>query len=218
MNAPHPTTRLPLVRVLSRRLTPVLAALPVSANQITALSLVAGLAAAWVLARPGPWSGLLAGALLVLCYVLDNCDGEIARMKGQCTRFGMHFDTFVDWLVHSAFFLGLGLGWSRLTGEPAWLLLGAAAAAGGTVNYVLGLVLDRDEDGSGAPAGEPAGPRNRREWVLFAFRELSRADFCFIVLGLGALGLQWVLLPAGAIGAQVYWMTRFFRASRRFHV
>ena len=34
-----------------------------------------------------------------MTYVLDNCDGEIARLKDQCSTFGMWFDTLVDWIV-----------------------------------------------------------------------------------------------------------------------
>jgi hypothetical protein len=45
--------------------------------------------------------------------------------------------------------------------------------------------------------------------VVFAFRELTRADFCFIVLALVLFDVVWVLLPAAAVGAQVYWLTRF---------
>ena len=55
-------------------------------------------------------------------------------------------------------------------------------------------------------------------WVIYFYRELSRADFCFLVLLLALLGGLWVLLPAGAIGAQIYWMTQFVRGARQFHV
>ena len=55
-------------------------------------------------------------------------------------------------------------------------------------------------------------------WVIYFLRELSRADFCFLVLFLALFGGLWVLLPAGAIGAQIYWMTQFVRGARQFHV
>lgn len=215
-------TLLPFVRHLSVRVTPVLARLPVSANQVTAASLVLGLAAAVAVSVEGRAAGMAAGLLLVLCYVLDNCDGEIARLKNQCSRFGMHFDTFVDWIVHAAFFLGLGFGVERTTGEALWPWLGGAAAAGGTFNYLLGLVLPvsaQQSDAAEATAGAgDAHPRGVGAWIVFAFRELTRADFCFIVLALGALDGLWVLLPAGAIGAQLYWLTRFFKGTGAYHV
>lgn len=217
------TMPLPLIRHLSRPLTPVLARLPITANQVTAASLALGLAAAWAVARGTPGGAIVAGALLVACYVLDNCDGEIARLKGQCSAFGAHFDSLVDWAVHTAFFIGLGLGVEVATNDDIWTWLGLAAGAGGTINYILTLwFAARDSFGGDAdPAvGEQgaSGPQNVPEWILFAFRELSRADFCFIVLALALADLLWVLLPMGAIGAQVYWLTQAIRRTREFHV
>lgn len=204
----------PLIRLISRPVTGILIRLPVSANQVTAASLVFGLGSAWAAAR-GSWeSDVAAGILMVVAYVLDNCDGEIARIKNQCSVFGMHFDSFVDWAVHTAFFWGLGVGMSASSGIEFWNWLGIAAAAGGTINYGLGYVL-----GPGPTTAESIrSPVTIGDWTLFAFRELTRADFCFIVLGCAVFDVLWVLLPAGAIGAQAYWLTALFKRSREFHV
>jgi hypothetical protein len=61
-------------------------------------------------------------------------------------------------------------------------------------------------------------PESWQQHFIYAFRELSRADFCLIVLLLAPFGALWLLLPAGAIGAQVYWLTGFMRGADRFHV
>jgi phosphatidylglycerophosphate synthase len=194
--------------------TGLLARLPVSANQVTAASLVLGLGAAWAAAEATHGWAIASGLLMVGAYILDNCDGEIARLKMQCFSFGMHFDSFVDWAVHTALFWGLGVGTSAATGDAFWNWLGLAAAMGGTINYALGYIL-----GAGPTTAESARPPvTAGEWVLFMFRELTRADFCFIVLALGLIDALWVLLPAGAIGAQVYWMTALIKRSREFHV
>jgi len=204
----------PLIRRVSRPVTDVLVRLPVSANQVTAVSLLFGLGAAWALTL-GRWeSDLAAGACLFVAYVLDNCDGDIARLKNQCSRFGMYFDSFVDWAVHTAFFVGLGVGVEAATDEAIWLWLGLAAGAGGTFNYALGFMFDAPDQ---APE-HSRRPATIGEWLLFAFRELTRADFCFIVLALAVFDVLWVLLPAGAIGAQVYWVTALFKRSREYHV
>ena len=169
------------------------------------------------------------GVMLVLCYILDNCDGEIARIKDQCSTFGMHYDSFVDFIVHVGFFAGLGVGVAGSTGQEAWLWMGMAAAAGGTVNYVISLFFAAktrrkhedagDYDPTGRLAAEkPVTPEKWQEWAVFILRELSRADFCFIVLGLALFDLTWVLLPAGAVGAQVYWAALFIRNVNEFHV
>ncbi len=207
----------PLVRHLSDVVTPLLFRLPISANQITSASLLVGLTAAWLLTK-GDWiANVEAAGLFVVAYILDNCDGEIARLKSQCSTFGRHFDTFVDWAVHTAFFLGLGVGAAAAMDAEYWRWLGWAAAAGGTINYVLGFVLDRFDSTEGEAGLDNATPEGAFEWIIFAFRELSRADFCFLVLALALGDVLWVLLPAGAVGAQVYWMMQFVKRARRFH-
>jgi len=210
----------PLVRFLSAPVTRLLAKTPVSANQVTGLSLVVGIAAAWYV-RLGDHRWLVVGALLFVgCYILDNCDGEIARLKNQCSSFGMHFDTAVDWIVHSLFFAALGIGHATLTGEEFWKWMGWIAAAGGTINYVLGLifgVLDNQGTDNDEQQQPESGPEGVLQWFIFIFRELTRADFCFLVLALAAFDVLWVLLPAGAIGAQVYWLLLCVKSARKFH-
>lgn len=210
----------PLVRHLSRRATPLLARLPLTANQITALSLAAGLAAAWALTRGDRAGALAAGLLMVACYVLDNCDGEIARLKGQSSTFGMWFDTFVDWIVHTVFFVALGIGIAHAFGQDMWLWMGLVAGAGGTFNFFLGLFIDARERKAGAAPEDRTyrEPEGLSDWVIYAFRELTRADFCFIVLALAVFDWTWVLLPAGAVGSQVYWITQLVKGARDFHV
>jgi len=215
---PPPPTLFPLVRHLSARTTPLLAQLPITANQITALSLVAGGACVWAAAQPGQVWALGCGALLVICYVLDNCDGEIAVLKDQCSEFGAQFDTFVDWVVHAGFFAALGMGTAEATGEAIWLWMGGFGAAGGTINYFLGLWLDGRKQTSEQPSPEPEQPNGWKQWSVYIFRELFRADFCFIVLLLAVFDSVWWLLPAGAIGAQVYWISQLVSGARNYHV
>ena len=222
--APDRPTGLPLVRHLAAWVTPWLARTPVSANQVTFLSMVLGLGCAGAMAR-GEWAWTLGGAfLLVFAYVLDSCDGEIARIKDQCSAFGERFDTFVDWIVNTAFFAGLGVGVSRQSGEDLWLWLGLIGAAGGTINYILGFLLEaRDrarttnQPAASGTAESHRDPETPLEWGVFVFRELTRADFWLIVLALSIFDFTWVLLPAGAIGAQVYWATQFIGGAREFY-
>lgn len=225
----RPARVFPLVRHLSARLTPVLVRLPVTANQITFASLLFGLGSGWCMALATWTAAVVGGVLLVMCYVLDNCDGEIARLKNQSSEFGRRFDNFVDWAVHTAFFAALGWGSAKIADQSAWLWLGAVAAAGSTINYVIGTVAeerqaarnprtaDREEL---APAADPiaARPAHWRHWITFAFRELSRADFCFIVLALALFDFVWILLPLGAFGAQVFWIAHLLPDARKYHV
>ena len=215
-----PDSLFPLIRHLSWRITPPVARLPVTPNQITTASLAVGMACNWCVMRGAYGLAVAGGGLLVLCYLLDNIDGEIARLKGLQSTFGMHFDTFVDWLVHATFFPALGWGEAAHSGNDMWLWLGAAAGAGATINYLVVLYLDRRD---GVPESATAAPRTTTDDTLagklmYAIREISRADFCFIVLALAIVDGLWLLLPFAAAGAQVYWMTAGIQQARDAHV
>jgi phosphatidylglycerophosphate synthase len=219
----RPDKLFPVTRHLSYPLTHLLHRLPISPNQITALSMIAGLIGSGCFAQ-GTWFMHIAGGFwLIACYTLDNCDGEIARLKAMSSDWGAHFDDFVDWLVDSAFFAALGYGTGQATGEALWIWLGAAAAIGATIDYTIDIVFyaktknapkskSREEE-----ATHVRKPEDFIDWLIYIFHKLSRADFCLIVLGLALFNVLWVLLPLGAIGAQAYWMTDLFKRARGWH-
>jgi phosphatidylglycerophosphate synthase len=210
------------VRHLSSRATPWIARTSLTPNHLTTGSLLAGIAAGAALANGGQRGAISAGVLLVVSYVLDNCDGEIARLKSLSTRFGMVFDSVTDWLVHAAFFAGLGYGTAVATGNPLWGWLGAAAVLGTTINSALSIPREVRIALSGEPSPPTlAAPEASAGWLdrlVYVLRELSRADFCFLVLALALLDLTWYLLPAAALGAQAYWLLGLLEGARRYHV
>ena len=215
----RPEYLFPVIRWLARLLLPLLLRTPISANAVTLAALAMGIASAVFIAQGTQHWTVIGAGLLVLAYVLDNCDGDIARFKGQVSRFGGLLDTFVDWAMHSALFAALGYGVWAIDGNPLWIWLGWAAMLGGTLNYVIGLARDlRGEPSGSDDSPDTPGPSGILDWLVFVFRELTRADFCFIVLALALLDLTWVLLPAAAIGAQAYWLTSLYGKARHWHV
>jgi len=209
----RPRTLFPLIRHLSRPVTMLLLKTPFTANQATFISLLFGLFAAYCFFEGGYRYGILGGVFLFLNYLLDNCDGEIARAKNLSSRFGHEFETVVDWVVHTALFAAMGQGAHAQTGQIIWLWFGLAAAAGGTINYALSLYW-KWRDGLGEfelvmvnpDAGAAAEYKDFKTVLIVAFRELARADFWAIVLALALLDWMRYLLPLAAVGAQVYWI------------
>ena len=112
---------------------------PITPNQITTLGMLFGLAGGLICIKGDYFSMLIGSCLFLICYVLDNCDGEIARIKDMRSIFGMRYDTFVDWIVHAVFFICLGVGATSATGQKFWLWAGLLAFFGGTINYCLEL-------------------------------------------------------------------------------
>ena len=218
-----PATFFPLIRHLSTRLTPLLLPWPITPNQITVASLVLGLIGAGLFAAGDRLVDIVGAVLLVGCYVLDNCDGEVARIKGLSSEFGARLDDIVDSVVDSCFFAALGYGTAATTGNSVWLWLGLAAAAGAVIDFWVEQLNEmrlKGRDGVKTReefAAEPKQPEDFLDWAIYIFHELSRADFCLIILGLALFDVTWVLLPLAAVGAQVFWITDLFERTRGYH-
>src|SRR6266567_3593820 len=107
-------------RPLAHPLVLQLARLRVPPPLVVVAAGAAGLAAAVELGR----GSLLAAALLVqLKTLLDNADGQLARLTGRTSAFGRYLDSEVDLLVNAALFAALA--WT--TARPALALAGFLA-------------------------------------------------------------------------------------------
>jgi len=197
----------PFNRKLAAPLTRLFARTPITPNQITTLSLGCGIAAGWCLAQ-GIWGWGVAGALcLQVSYVLDNCDGEIARLKGLSSAFGSWYDTIVDGAIHMLFFTGLAVGLHRVGPSLKWVVLGWSTAIGVICCYAV-TFLEKWRHFGPAVFGHPDafGPRIHRT-VDTIIRELSRGDFSHVAFVMLFLGWAPWLLWAAAIGSHVYWIS-----------
>ncbi len=106
-----------IFRPLAHPLVLLLARLRVPPPLVVAAAGSAGVAAAVELGR----GSLLAAALLVqLKTLLDNADGQLARLSGRTSAAGRYLDSEADLLVDAALFAALG--WR--TGAPALALAG----------------------------------------------------------------------------------------------
>jgi phosphatidylglycerophosphate synthase len=180
-------------RTIASAVVPVLARLPVTPNQVTLLGLAAGLVAAWRF-RAGA-AGWLAGALwLELSYILDNCDGALARRLGRLSALGSWLDTICDCLVNMAFFYGVGAGLFRDSQQILWLRMGEVTAVGVLFSYAMAFAAQVRRRGADAwrhPDPPPGGPP---ETTLTALRKQAREDFSWVVLAAAvAQHMAWLL-------------------------
>jgi phosphatidylglycerophosphate synthase len=135
-----------IFRPLAHPLVLLFARLRVVPPLVVSAAGVAGIGAAVELGRGSP----LAAALLVqLKTLLDNADGQLARLTGRTSAFGRYLDSEVDLLVNAALFAALG--WT--TGRPALALAGFLA-----VTSVLSLNFNVERLARGGVAEpEPEG-------------------------------------------------------------
>ncbi len=126
----------PLSVAMSRRL----ARTPVTPNQISILSFLLSMIAAWLFTRYG-YPALAAGAVLAqFASVLDGCDGEVARLKFLETSYGGWFDAVLDRYADA--FLLFGLTWHAFIhgGGEASLFVGFLAIIG---SFMLSYTADK---------------------------------------------------------------------------
>ncbi len=110
---------------------------PLSPNQITLLSAGIGLFAASCFLWADYWLSLLGAVLLQVSIVLDCCDGEVARVRFEESRFGDWLDIACDTLVHIAIFVGIGFGVWQAHETSHAVELGVALVLGGMLAFPL---------------------------------------------------------------------------------
>ncbi|APY85196.1 transferase [Streptomyces alfalfae] len=94
-------------------------------NQVTTASLITALIAAGCAATGTRGGFVAAGALLLLSFVLDCTDGQLARYSLQYSTLGAWLDATFDRAKEYAYYAGLALGAAR-GGDDVWALaLGA---------------------------------------------------------------------------------------------
>jgi len=200
-------------RPLSLQISRYLAPTAVTPNQISMVSVAVGLSGApFFLSALWPWQTV--GALLLLAHsILDGCDGELARLKFQESRWGGVLDFWGDNIVHMVTFSCMAAGWS-MTADAAWpLLFGAAAVLGNlsSATFVYWRLMRVKNDSGPLFTSVTTAPNRRLARVLDA---ASRRDFIYLVLFLALFGKSnWLLLLA-SLGAPIFFFFLVFLAMR----
>lgn len=83
---------------------------PVTPNQVTALSALLGIAAAYCFSFGDARSMIQGGIIFELSRILDSVDGELARAKGMASEWGRIVDGIGDYVSSIAILTGLMLG------------------------------------------------------------------------------------------------------------
>jgi len=182
----------------------------ISANQVTLLSLAVMLGGLACIAA-GTTALLAAGAcLLLLGYILDCCDGEIARCRNQASLRGEYLDALAHATTIPAMFLAAGLGQELRTGATDALWFGAAAAIAAMNPAKAALAAVRDsrrrttqqqETGTADDTEEPAAPWLKALYLRTLGRLLIFPNSMFVLC---AAALTDAILPAGGRRGALY--------------
>lgn len=191
-------------RKISLAVSRLLAATSVTPNAMTLFSIAIGLVGAMFFLQPTARSETIGALLFLLHSILDGCDGELARLRFQESRWGGLLDFWGDNVVHAAVFSAMAVGWARQESHPWPLLLGVAAVAG-TVASALFVYLRTMSVSKEGPLYTSVATEGETRISRMA-DALSRRDFIYLVLILSAFGkARWFLVLA-AIGAPIYFL------------
>jgi phosphatidylglycerophosphate synthase len=146
-------------RPLAHVVVLALAPLRVPPPAVVLASAAFGIAGAVELAR----GHLVAAAILVqVKTVLDNADGQLARLTGRVTTFGRYLDAECDLLVNAALFAGLG--W--YTHRPLVAAFGFVA-----LTAVLSVNFNVERIARGGAVGWDDSPLGRAYGVLYGWQD-----------------------------------------------
>lgn len=192
-------------RKISLSVSRLLAGTRITPNAMTLISVGIGLVGSLFFLSTGAARQSVGGVLFLLHSILDGCDGEIARLKFQESRWGGVLDFWGDNVVHMAVFATMAVGWNRASGETWPLLLGLSAVAG-TFASALFVYLR-------TMTGQKDGPLytsvalHRETTVTRIADALSRRDFIYIILILSFFGKAHWFVALAAVATPTYFLT-----------
>ena len=180
-------------RPISQLVSPALARTRITANMISILNALLGLAGAWLIFRGGYVSQAVGSALFVLCTIVDGLDGEVARLKLQETDSGQILDVTCDNIVHVSVFVAIGIALYHETNNVHFLhLLWALLFGLGLCALLINRIITGNGNGP-----DPTRLAVRLEYLL------NNRDFAYVVLGFALFHhLDWFFV-ASTLGIYV---------------
>ncbi|MFE2144060.1 DUF5941 domain-containing protein [Streptomyces sp. NPDC059456] len=140
-------------------------------NQVTTASLVTALIAAGCAATGERWGYVAAGVLLLVSFVLDCTDGQLARYSLQYSTMGAWLDATFDRAKEYSFYAGLALGAAR-NGDDVWALaLGAMILM--TCRHVVDFAFNEanhDATANTSPTAALSGRLDSVGWTVWVRR------------------------------------------------
>ncbi|MEU8774438.1 DUF5941 domain-containing protein [Streptomyces sp. NPDC048606] len=140
-------------------------------NQVTTASLITALIAAGCAATGDRWGYVTAGVLLLVSFVLDCTDGQLARYSLQYSTMGAWLDATFDRAKEYSFYAGLALGAAR-DGDDVWALaLGAMVLM--TCRHVVDFSFNEANHDATANTSPTAALSDRLDsvgWTVWARR------------------------------------------------
>ena len=192
--------------------------LPITPNMVTLFTLGVSFLAGVSFALGGYWNTLVGALLSVWASILDGCDGEVARLKLQVSKFGCWLETVCDYLYYLFVFAGMSIGLTRSRGTEAYLVWGGFLLVGAVASF-LAVSSARHRFASNRPEKfldlwQKKADKQKRNPLMYIARQsefiIRRCFLPYALLAFAVLNIMYVAFIATAIGANLVWIIALY--------
>ena len=186
---------------------------PITPNMVTLFTLGVSFLAGVFFALGGYWNTVVGALLSVWASILDGCDGEVARLKLQVSKFGCWLETVCDYLYYLFIFVGMSIGLTRSRGTEAYLLWGGVLIVGAVTSFLV-IGSARHRLASSHPekfldSWQKKADKQKRNPLMYVARQtefiIRRCFLPYALLAFAVLNIVHVAFIATAIGANLVW-------------
>jgi len=191
---------------------------PITPNMVTLFTLGVSFLAGAFFAFGGYWNTLLGAVLSVWASILDGCDGEVARLKLQASKFGCWLETICDYLYYVVIFAGMAVGLAKTRGSDAYFIWGGCLLFGAVGSFfVVGFA--RHYFSSRQPeqflrVWHGKTEQQKRNPLMFMSRHfefmIRRCCLPYILLAFAILNLTRFFFIGSAVGANLVWIIALY--------
>src|SRR3974390_170870 len=205
-------------RRVSIPISRTIASLPITPNMGTLFTLGVSFLSGAFFGFGGYWNTVIGALLSVWASILDGCDGEVARLKFQVSKFGCWLETVCDYLYYLFIFAGMSLGLSRSRGTDAYLLWGGFLLFGAIASFLV-IGFARHYFASSHPEQflnlwQRKAERQKSNPLMYLARNtefiIRRCFLPYALLAFAVLNLIRFAFIASAVGANLVWIIALY--------
>jgi len=191
---------------------------PITPNMVTLFTLGVSFMAGVFFARGGYWNTVMGALLSVWASILDGCDGEVARLKLQASKFGCWLETVCDYLYYLFIFSGMSIGLTKSRGTEAYLVWGGFLLFGAVASF-LAVSSARHRFASSQPEKfldlwQKKADKQTTNPLMYLARNtefiIRRCFLPYALLAFAALNLIRFAFIGSAVGANVVWIVALY--------
>jgi uncharacterized protein (TIRG00374 family) len=191
---------------------------PITPNMVTLFTLGVSFLASVFFALGGYWSTVIGALLSVWASILDGCDGEVARLKLQVSKFGCWLETICDYLYYLFIFVGMSIGLTRSRGTEAYLAWGGLLLFGAVASF-LAVGSARHRFASSHPEKflhlwQKEADKQKGNPLMYVARNtefiIRRCFLPYALLAFAVLNILDIAFITAAIGANLVWVIALY--------